>query len=139
MATILIIDDDAALRESLAETLIDLGHRAVQAASGRVALDIAAREQIDAVLLDLRMPGMDGLEILRRLRADGIGAPPVAILTAYATSANTIEAMRLGAFDHLVKPIGRDDLISLVSRMLRSRTVSDRSLGGDRLPPITTT
>ena len=125
MATLLIIDDDAALRESLAETLIDLGHRAVQAASGRVALDMAARERIDAVLLDLRMPGMDGLEILRRLRANGIGAPPVAILTAYATSANTIEAMRLGAFDHLVKPIGRDDLISLVARMLRSRRASD--------------
>jgi two-component system NtrC family response regulator len=86
---------------------------------------MAARERIDAVLLDLRMPGMDGLEILRRLRANGIGAPPVAILTAYATSANTIEAMRLGAFDHLVKPIGRDDLISLVARMLRSRRASD--------------
>lgn len=124
MATILIVDDDAALRESLAETLFDLGHRAVQAVNG-LALDIAAREQIDAVLLDLRMPGADGLEILRRLRADRIMAPPVAILTAYATSANTIEAMRLGAFDHLVKPIGRDDLFSLVSRMLRSRTVRD--------------
>ena len=131
MATILIIDDDDALRESLAETLIDLGHRSVQAATGRAALDIAAREQIDAVLLDLRMPGTEGLEILRRLRADRIGAPPVAILTAYATSANTIEAMRLGAFDHLAKPIGRDDLIALISRMLRSRIVSDAVLGGD--------
>ena len=55
----------------------------------------------------------------------GLGAPPVAILTAYATSANTIEAMRLGAFDHLAKPIGRDDLIALISRMLRSRSASD--------------
>jgi two-component system NtrC family response regulator len=125
MATILIVDDDDALRESLAETLIDLGHRSVQAANGHVALDIAAREQIDAVLLDLRMPGTAGLEILRRLRADRTRAPPVAILTAYATSANTIEAMRLGAFDHLAKPIGRDDLIALISRMLRSRTAND--------------
>jgi DNA-binding NtrC family response regulator len=121
MATILIVDDDAALREGIAETLIDLGHRPVEAANGRIALDIAAREPVDAVLLDLRVPGMDGLEILRRLRAAPTGAAPVAILTAYATADNTIEAMRLGAFDHLTKPIGRDDLVSLMSRMLRSR------------------
>jgi DNA-binding NtrC family response regulator len=79
MATILIIDDDTALRESLAETLFDLGHRAVQAANGRVALDIAALEQIDAVLLDLRMPGTDGLEILRRITGEtGTGKEVVA-------------------------------------------------------------
>jgi DNA-binding NtrC family response regulator len=121
MATILIVDDDAAMREGLAETLGDLGHRAVEAPDGDVALAIAARERLDAVLLDLRIPRRDGLEILRQLRSRP-GAPPVAILTAYASAANTIEAMRLGAFDHLTKPIGRDDLISLISRMLRSRT-----------------
>jgi DNA-binding NtrC family response regulator len=123
MASILIVEDDKALRESLAETLSDLGYHAIEAASGRIGLDIAAREPIDAVLLDLRMPGMDGLEVLRRLRENRTGAPPVAILTAYATSANTIEAMRLGAFDHLIKPIKRDELKSLISRMLRSRAI----------------
>ena len=121
MATILIVDDDAALREGLAETLADLGHRAVEAPDGDAALAIAARERLDAVLLDLRIPRSDGLEILRQLRSRR-GAPPIAILTAYASAANTIEAMRLGAFDHLTKPIGRDDLISLISRMLRSRS-----------------
>src|SRR5438067_12661178 len=107
MATVLIVDDDSALREGLTEALIDLGYRPIAAADGREALDLAAHERIDAVLLDLRIPGMDGLEILRRLRARRSGAPPVAILTAYATAANTIEAMRLGAFDHLTKPIAR--------------------------------
>jgi DNA-binding response OmpR family regulator len=121
MANVLIVDDDAALREGLAETLADLGHRPIAAPDGRIALNIAEREHVDAVLLDLRIPGMDGLEILRRLRALPSGAPPVAILTAYASASNTIEAMRLGAFDHRTKPIGRDDLMSLVSRMLRSR------------------
>ena len=95
MATVLIVDDDAGLREGVAETLIDLGHRTIAAPDGRIALEAAAQERIDAVLLDLRIPGMDGLEILRRLRATPTGAPPVAILTAYATAANTIEAMRL--------------------------------------------
>jgi DNA-binding NtrC family response regulator len=120
MANILIVDDDAALRETLAETLADLGHRPVVAPDGSTALHVVGREQIDAVLLDLRMPGIDGLEMLRRLRAR-LDGPPIAILTAYASAANTIEAMRLGAFDHLTKPIGRDDLRSLVMRMLRSR------------------
>jgi DNA-binding NtrC family response regulator len=125
VATVLIVDDDAALREGLAETLTDLGHRPVAVADGRLALEAVARERIDAVLLDLRIPGMDGLEILRRLRADPNGVPPIAILTAYATATNTIEAMRLGAFDHLTKPIARDDLVSLIFRMLRSRAASD--------------
>jgi DNA-binding NtrC family response regulator len=122
MATILIVEDDAALREGLAEALVDMGHRAIEAPDGDVALATAARERLDAVLLDLRLPRMNGLDILRQLRSRPDGAPPVAILTAYASAANTIEAMRLGAFDHLTKPIGRDDLRSLISRMLRSRT-----------------
>ncbi len=121
MATILIVDDDAALREGLAEALADMGHRPIEAPDSDVALAIANRERLDAVLLDLRVPRMNGLEILKQLRSRP-GAPPIAILTAYASAANTIEAMRLGAFDHLTKPIGRDDLTSLISRMLRSRT-----------------
>jgi DNA-binding NtrC family response regulator len=116
MPTVLIVDDDAALRESLAETLADLGHRAEQAADGAAALRRVAEGGIDAVLLDLRMPGLDGMEVLRRLRARP-DAPPVAVLTAVPTSANTIEAMRLGAVDHLAKPIGRDDLAALLARM----------------------
>ena len=108
MPTVLIVDDDAALRDSIAETLADLGHRTITAADGRSALEAASRERIDAALLDLRIPGMNGLEILQRLRASLRSAPPVAILTAYASAANTIEAMRLGAFDHLTKPIARD-------------------------------
>ena len=116
MPTVLIVDDDAALREGLAETLADLGHRAEQAADGEAALRRIARGGVDAVLLDLRMPGLDGMEVLRRLRARA-EPPPVAVLTAVPTAANTIEAMRLGAVDHLAKPIGRDDLAALLARM----------------------
>lgn len=116
MATILIVDDDAALSETLAETVRSLGHQARIAASGREALTILAGKTIDGVLIDLRMPGMDGLEVLARLR-ERSDPPPVAVLTAHATAANTIEAMRLGAFDHLVKPIGRNDLARLLGEM----------------------
>lgn len=116
MATVLIVDDDAALREGLAEALTDLGHKIRLAASGREGL-AALDGDVDAVLLDLRMPGgMDGIEVLRRIRASR-DAPPVVVLTAFASAANTIEAMRLGAFDHLSKPIGRAELKNLMSRL----------------------
>ncbi len=117
MPTILIVDDDAALRDGLAETLTDLGHIAEQAANCEAALARLARGRVDAVLLDLRMPGLDGMEVLRRLRAQP-DAPPVAVLTAVPTAGNTIEAMRLGAVDHLAKPIGRADVADLLARML---------------------
>ena len=117
MASILIVDDDAALREALATTLSDLGHEPALAADGEAALAYLSRHRPDPVLLDLRMPGMGGMEVLRRIRGRP-EAPPVAVLTAVATSDNTIEAMRLGAADHLAKPIGRDGLRALLSRML---------------------
>jgi DNA-binding NtrC family response regulator len=121
-ATVLIVDDEKNLRDGLSEAVRDLGYEALVAASGREALAAAATNKPDAVLLDLRMPDMDGLQVLTRLRAAADGANvPVAIFTAYATAANTIEAMRLGAFDHLTKPIGREDLASLLARMIRSR------------------
>jgi DNA-binding NtrC family response regulator len=118
MATILIVDDDLALRDGLAETVSDFGHQPRSAASGREALAIVGSEHVDGVLLDLRMPGgMDGIEVLRRIRGHG-HPPPVVVLTAFASAENTIEAMRLGAFDHLTKPIGRQELGALLDRML---------------------
>ncbi len=127
MSTILIVDDDPALSEALGETVRSLGSQARIAASGKEALAVLAREPIDGVLLDLRMPGMDGLELLARLR-ERSGPPPVAVLTAHATAANTIEAMRLGAFDHLIKPIGRSDLARLLGEMAAAKARS----GGSR-------
>ncbi|MGB6175869.1 MAG: sigma-54 dependent transcriptional regulator [Methylocella sp.] len=119
MAAILIVDDDAAMRDALAEAVRDLGHAARLAPSGETALEMLDREAVSAVLLDLRMAGMDGLEVLRRIRGRP-RQPPVTVLTAHATAANTIEAMRLGAFDHLTKPIGRDDLARVLEGMLAS-------------------
>src|SRR5712691_627155 len=117
MPSILIVDDDMAIREALSEALADLGHTPCAVADGAAALAWLAQHRADAVLLDLRMPGLDGMEVLRRIRglAD---PPPVAVLTAVPTSTNTIEAMRLGAADHLAKPIGREEFGALITRML---------------------
>ena len=119
MATILIVDDDPALRDGLAETVSDLGHRPVVAASGEEALGRLAAGDVNAVLLDLRMQGaFDGMATLARIRS-WPEPPPVTVLTAYASPANTIEAMRLGAHDHLTKPVGRAELATALDGMLQ--------------------
>lgn len=130
MAAVLIVDDDAAMRDVLVEAVRDFGYEAHLAVSGDAALELLDRVSVSAVLLDLRMPGMDGLEVLRRIRARP-AAPVVAVLTAHATSSNTIEAMRLGAFDHLTKPIGRDELKRVIDAMLAAGTGSRAAAAGE--------
>ncbi len=120
MARILIVDDDDAFRESLVETVTGLGHLAEQSSSGQDALAAMRRSRFDAIFLDHRMPGMDGLQTLDAMRAQSSRLPPVIVLTAYADGANTIDAMRLGAFDHLTKPVGRQDVINVLRRALKA-------------------
>lgn len=117
MALILVVDDDAAMRDTLAEAIVDLGHAPRLAESGAAALRILSENPIDAALIDLRMSGMDGLELLARIR-ESPTPPPTTVLTAHATAHNTIEAIRLGAFDHLTKPIGREALARVLAAML---------------------
>ncbi|WP_158743858.1 sigma-54 dependent transcriptional regulator [Acidisphaera sp. L21] len=124
MAQLLVIDDDAAFRDGLAETLRDLGHEVAEAANGQDGLAQFDAERPRLVFLDLRMPGLDGMVVLKRLCGNGPAPPvPVVVLTAYASSTNTIGAMRLGAFDHLTKPLGRADIADVVARAL-SRSAS---------------
>jgi len=119
VAVILVVEDDPAMRDALRETVSGLGYEARVADSGAAALALLQSSRVDAALVDFRMAGMDGLELLGRIR-EMSDPPPVAVLTAYATAHNTIEAMRLGAFDHLIKPIGRDALSRALKAMLAS-------------------
>jgi len=135
MARLLIVDDDRVFRETLVETVESLGHEAVQAEDGQQALKLVAQNRFAAVFLDHRMPGMDGLQTLTALRAQVLRLPPVIVLTAYASSSNTIEAMRLGAFDHLTKPIKRQELAEVLVRALRSDTSAETS----NAPPASAT
>lgn len=118
MARIAVIDDDAGFRDSLAEALTDFGHTVEAYDRAAPAIAAIAETLPDLVFLDLRMPGMDGIAALRALLA-AHPALKIVVLTAYATGDNTIEAMRLGAFDHLTKPIGRAALQALLDRALR--------------------
>jgi two-component system, NtrC family, response regulator len=125
MARILIIDDDKSFREALAESIRDFGHDVVEASSAQEAFKLI--NEVDATFLDLKMPGISGIEFLREAKPSA----PVIVLTAFADSSNTIEAIRLGAFDHLTKPIGRADLQQVLTEALKKSQVV---LGGDFLP-----
>ncbi|MBB4132923.1 MULTISPECIES: sigma-54 dependent transcriptional regulator [unclassified Xanthomonas] len=122
MARILIIDDDAAFLGTLQATLRSLGHTVIAVDNGADGLARLNEGGIALAFVDFRMPGMDGIDVLRA-RADDARARqvPLVMLTAYASSGNTIEAMTLGAFDHLVKPVGRADIVEVVQRALLSR------------------
>jgi two-component system NtrC family response regulator len=120
MARILIVDDDTDFREGLAETAHDLGHIAYEAGSCRTGLNALEQSQVDLIILDHRLGDADGLEFLRRMRGFKRHTPPVIMLTAFATAAGTVEAIKLGAFDHLLKPVGRNDLAHAIERALRS-------------------
>jgi two-component system NtrC family response regulator len=119
---LLVVDDDAAFRESLAETLADLGHEVDAVGSAAEAMAVIRRGGTDAVFLDFRLPDASGLDVLRELLALPAGRDvPVIMLTAYASADNTIEAMKLGAFDHLAKPVGRDAIERVLAEALRYR------------------
>ena len=122
-ATLLIADDDPVALALLAEVLAGEGY-AVRAASGGAAcLELAAREPVELAIVDLRMPDMDGLEVIRRLAVIRPGIP-IIILTAFAGIDTAIEAIRAGATDYLSKPFRMEQITIAVRRILESKRLA---------------
>jgi NtrC-family two-component system response regulator AlgB len=117
---ILLIDDEASLRRTLRITLETLGHHVTEARDGRGALEVLAHRSFDLAFLDLRLAGEQGLELLPKVLGLAPGLP-VVIITAYATIATTVEAIRRGAFDYLPKPFTPDQLRLVLERAARER------------------
>ncbi len=117
---ILIAEDEYPARESLRALLEDEGYKVLCAADGDEAAQILTTTPVEAALVDIRMPGKDGLALLRELR-DNPDAPAVLIMTAYGTSAVAIEAMALGAFDYLIKPLNFEELRIQLQRAIENR------------------
>jgi two-component system, NtrC family, response regulator AtoC len=113
---ILIADDDSATRSLLIELLRGEGFDTLEAKSGSEVLRIVPVEEPDLLLIDLRMPDQDGIQILRRLSAQEINVGNVILMTAYGTSSTTIEAMHLGAYDYLTKPFDVDRVLFTIRR-----------------------
>ncbi len=123
MARILVIDDDNSLREVVRFILTEAGHDVTPAASGEEGLAVVD-DGYDLVLTDIRMPGIDGMEVLARIRENPTrDAPPVIVLTAHGTVEQAVEAMRLGAFTYLLKPFQREELKHTVEQALHTRSL----------------
>ncbi len=120
MACICVIDDQALIRDSLVATLSAQEHRVHAFDNGEAALTDLRQRAFDVVLTDLRMPGMDGVALLREMRRLGLDVP-VILMTAFASVQTAVEAMKLGAFDYIQKPFNAEEVAILVERAVRDR------------------
>ncbi len=123
---VLVVDDHPQARESVAFALRESGHQVACLASAIEALKVMERETYDLIITDLLMPGMNGLEFMRQLQRRPHGAQ-VIMITAHATVASAVEAMRHGAFDYIEKPFEADKLEALVARALEHGRMLDRA------------
>lgn len=124
--SILLVDDDAAFRRVMASELGRGGYAVTAVGSGDEALARIAQLEPEVVLLDLRMPGMSGLETLKAIR-DGCSPPEVILLTGHGTIDTAIEAIRMGAFDYVLKPCPLDELHIRIERALERRSLRHRA------------
>lgn len=119
MATILVVDDAAFMRLRAVKLLTEAGHTVLEAENGRVAVDMYNAQRPDAVLMDITMPEMDGLEALSEIRRSDPSAK-VAMLTAIGQQSIVMDAIRRGARDFVVKPFAPDRVLGAVARLLAS-------------------
>ncbi len=120
MSCILVVDDEASICWAFRESLGDEGHHVEVAASVEEGLRIAASRPLDAVVLDVRLPGVDGLTAMAAFR-ERIGEAPIVIITAFGNLETAVHAMEGGAFDYLVKPFDLDRATGVVTRALQAR------------------
>src|ERR687886_1088372 len=123
---ILVIDDEAAIRDSLKMTLEYEGYDFIGAATGQEGLALVERESPDLVLLDVKMPGMDGLEVLDRLRALN-EALPVIVVSGHGTISTAVEATKKGAFDFIEKPFASERVLVSLRNALDQRQLRDEN------------
>lgn len=124
---VLVVDDEQNLRELLRAELTNRGHEVVACASGREALRAVEKTTFDAAILDLKMPGMSGIELLQHLKQIAPDIEAV-IQTGYATQETAIEALRLGAFDYVTKPCQLDEIEAILGRIAEKRELTNKTL-----------
>jgi DNA-binding NtrC family response regulator len=120
MARILIVDDEVAIRKALERFLVGLKYSVHTASDGEEALDVLKTETIDLALVDLVMPRMDGVELIRRMKREQPEIVPI-VLTGFGTITSAVEAMRAGAYHYLTKPFELDDIAALIGTALEHK------------------
>jgi two-component system nitrogen regulation response regulator NtrX len=124
LANILIVDDEQSIRTTLSRILEDEGHETTLCESGEEALTEYARKEFDVILLDVWLPGIDGLAVLERLRSVN-GGPPVVVISGHGTIDSAVKATRLGAFDFLEKPLSLDRVLLTINHALSDRKLRE--------------
>ena len=117
MAQIAVVDDKEIIRESLSEALTREEHAVTTFADPLEALTAMKDQRFDAALVDLKMPGLDGLSLIREIRGANCETP-IIVMTAFATVSTAVEAMKLGAFDYVQKPFEVETVTVLLERAL---------------------
>ncbi len=120
MHNILIVDDERGICESLKGVLEDEGYSATAVESGEACLDAVTRHRFEVVLLDIWLPGIDGLEVLEKLKQDE-AAPEVIMISGHGTIETAVRATKLGAFDFLEKPLSAEKTLILVKNAVDAR------------------
>jgi two-component system nitrogen regulation response regulator NtrX len=123
---ILVIDDEASIRDSLRVTLEYADYEVIGAATGQDGLALAERESPDLVLLDIKMPGTDGMEVLNRLHARD-ETLPIIMISGHGTTSTAVDAVKMGAEDFLDKPFDTDVLLFRIEKVLKSRQQRDEN------------
>jgi two-component system, OmpR family, response regulator MprA len=126
---ILVVDDDRAVRESLRRSLAFNGYQVELASDGQAALEAVSAQRPDAMVLDVMMPRLDGLEVCRRLRGSG-DALPILVLTARDAVSDRVAGLDAGADDYLPKPFALEELLARLRALLRRRTPDEIAAAG---------
>ncbi len=121
MMRILVVDDEKIKRVTLADDLVGQGHEVVAACDGEEALQRLEGGGFDVVLTDLKMPKLDGIELLRRIKQGSRSGPEVIMMTAYGSIPVAVEAIKMGAFDFLTKPFRNEEVLPLLARIERGK------------------
>ncbi|TET79063.1 sigma-54-dependent Fis family transcriptional regulator [candidate division TA06 bacterium] len=125
-ARVLIVDDEEDVRDALRDGLTPYGHKVETAADGPEALEKIRNSQYDIAIIDLKMPKMDGIELLRSIRSidDSIEA---VMLTAFATVSSAVSALKLGAFDYLTKPTRMEEINHVITNIMEKRSLKEEN------------
>jgi len=124
-STVLVVEDDRAMRELMVEELMEAGYRVIDAEGGRSGLRTAREEPVDLVITDLRMPDLDGFDLIRDIKANP-SSPHIIMITAFGSIETAIKAVKLGAYDYITKPFEIEELVLVADKALGVRSLTKK-------------
>jgi two-component system response regulator PilR (NtrC family)/two-component system response regulator HydG len=124
-ATVLVVEDDDAMRDLLVEELSEAGYHVLEAGGGRSGIQVVREQEVDLVITDLRMPDLDGFDLIRDIKATP-SSPHIVMITAFGSIETAIKAVKLGAYDYITKPFELEELVLVADKALGVRSLTKR-------------